>query len=161
MYLNATILGQVIAFILFVWFCMKYVWNPLMSVIEERQKKIIDSLESIKTSKMESERIRNEALACLKQAHIKSEEIIKYAYECKMQILHTAQNEAYQERDKILSQTQIQIDQERERIISELRNHVSKLVIESTEKVIDTSINKIIDYDFVDKIIKQLSNYED
>ncbi|ETJ20958.1 F0F1 ATP synthase subunit B, partial [Escherichia coli] len=30
MNLNATILGQAIAFVLFVLFCMKYVWPPLM-----------------------------------------------------------------------------------------------------------------------------------
>ncbi|CCJ90593.1 ATP synthase B chain [Cronobacter turicensis 564] len=30
MNLNATILGQAIAFVLFVLFCMKYVWPPIM-----------------------------------------------------------------------------------------------------------------------------------
>ena len=42
MNMNATILGQAIAFILFVWFCMKYVWPPLMAAIEKRQKEIAD-----------------------------------------------------------------------------------------------------------------------
>ena len=41
MNMNATLLGQAIAFSLFVWFCMKYVWPPIMQAIEERQKKII------------------------------------------------------------------------------------------------------------------------
>ena len=38
MNMNATILGQAIAFVIFVWFCMKYVWPPLMAAIEKRQK---------------------------------------------------------------------------------------------------------------------------
>jgi ATP synthase F0 subunit b len=42
--MNATILGQAIAFVLFVWFCMKYVWPPLMAAIEKRQKEIADGL---------------------------------------------------------------------------------------------------------------------
>lgn len=46
MNLNATILGGAIAFILFVWFCMKYVWPPLMAAIEKRQKEIADGLAS-------------------------------------------------------------------------------------------------------------------
>ena len=46
MNLNATILGRAIAFILFVWFCMKYVWPPLMAAIEKRQKEIADGLAS-------------------------------------------------------------------------------------------------------------------
>ncbi len=44
MNLNATILGQAIAFVLFVLFCMKYVWPPLMAAIEKRQKEIADAL---------------------------------------------------------------------------------------------------------------------
>lgn len=44
MNMNATLLGQAIAFVLFVWFCMKYVWPPLMAAIENRQKNIADGL---------------------------------------------------------------------------------------------------------------------
>lgn len=39
--MNATLLGQAIAFFLFVVFCMKYVWPPIMEAIEERQKKLL------------------------------------------------------------------------------------------------------------------------
>ena len=42
--LNATIIGQAIAMIGFGWFCMKYVWPPLMGMIEERQTTIADGL---------------------------------------------------------------------------------------------------------------------
>ena len=44
MNINATLLGQAISFALFVWFCMKFVWTPLMNAIEERQKRIADGL---------------------------------------------------------------------------------------------------------------------
>ncbi len=42
--LNATLIGQAIAMIVFVWFCMKFVWPPLMGMIEERQMTIADGL---------------------------------------------------------------------------------------------------------------------
>lgn len=51
MNMNATILGRAIAFILFVWFCMKYVWPPLMAAIEKRQKEIADGLASAERAK--------------------------------------------------------------------------------------------------------------
>lgn len=44
MNLNATILGQAIAFVLFVLFCMKYVWPPLMAAIENVKKKLLTAL---------------------------------------------------------------------------------------------------------------------
>lgn len=51
MNINATILGQAIAFILFVAFCMKYVWPPIMAAIEKRQKEIAEGLASAERAK--------------------------------------------------------------------------------------------------------------
>ena len=44
MNINLTLLGQAIAMAVFVWFCMKYVWPPLVQIIEERQQQIADGL---------------------------------------------------------------------------------------------------------------------
>lgn len=160
MNLNATMLGQTISFILFVWFCMKYIWNPLISIIENRQKKIADNLELIKQSEINSKKAHNEALTYLKQARIKAQEIIKQADDCKTKILYKAQYEAQIERNKIINQAQEQIKQEKKRASNELRKKIGQLVIESTEKIINRSINEVIDHDFINNIIKILP-YED
>ena len=44
MNINATLIGESIAFIVFVIFCMKFVWPPIMAAIEDRQKTIADGL---------------------------------------------------------------------------------------------------------------------
>jgi len=53
--LNATILGQAIAFVLFVLFCMKYVWPPIINAIEKRQKEIADGLAFAENAKKDFE----------------------------------------------------------------------------------------------------------
>lgn len=160
MNLNATMLGQTISFILFVWFCMKYIWYPLLFIIEKRQKKISDDLESIEKLKKESEKNRHEASIYLKQARTKAKEILKQAQSCKTKILYEAQYKANQERNKILIQAKEQINQERKRAADDLRKKIGQLVIESTEKIINRSINEVIDHDFINNIIKILP-YED
>ena len=50
MNLNATLLGQMIAFALFVWFCWKFVWPPLLAAMEERAKKIEQGLKDSEAS---------------------------------------------------------------------------------------------------------------
>lgn len=160
MNLNATILGQTISFVLFVWLCMKYVWTPLISIIEKRQKQISDNLESIKISTMQSKQAHNEALTRLKQARITAQEILQHAHECKIKILHEAQYEAHQERNKIISQAQEHINREKKRVANELRKKIGQLIIESTEKIINRSINEVIDHDFINTVIKTLP-YED
>lgn len=68
MNLNATILGQAIAFVLFVWFCMKYVWPPIMAAIEKRQKEIADGLSSAERAKKNLELAQTDATDRLKKA---------------------------------------------------------------------------------------------
>ncbi len=46
MEINATFLGQAVAFLIFAVICMKYVWPPLLGAIEKRQKEIADGLDS-------------------------------------------------------------------------------------------------------------------
>lgn len=64
MNLNATILGQAISFFLFVFFCMKYIWPPIIFAINSRQKEISNSLLHVKIKKQEldsyREKINNE-----------------------------------------------------------------------------------------------------
>ncbi|URJ23221.1 F0F1 ATP synthase subunit B [Blochmannia endosymbiont of Camponotus sp. C-003] len=158
MNLNATILGQTISFILFVWFCMRYVWYPFMSIIEKRQKEISDNLASATHARTESDRVNAEALICLRQARIKAQYIINQANICKMQIINEAKHEAEKEQSRILSQAREQILYERKCVIDELRKQIGNLVIEGIEKIIEHSITEMIDTDLVNNIINTLSH---
>ena len=42
--INLTLIGQTIAMIVFVWFCMKFIWPPIVGALEERQAKIEEGL---------------------------------------------------------------------------------------------------------------------
>ena len=44
MNINLTLIGQLIAFVAFVAFCMRYVWPPIAGAMAERQNKIADGL---------------------------------------------------------------------------------------------------------------------
>ena len=55
MNLNATLIGQLIAFALFVWFCMKFVWPPIINAIETRQSQIANALASAEAAKEQAD----------------------------------------------------------------------------------------------------------
>ena len=76
---NATFIGQLIAFAVFVVFCMKYVWPPLMAAIEERQKKIADGLEASERAEKDLELAQAKATEQLKAAKAQAAEIIEQA----------------------------------------------------------------------------------
>ena len=50
MTINATLLGQAISFALFVLFCMKFVWPPLIGALRERQATIAEGLAAAEKS---------------------------------------------------------------------------------------------------------------
>lgn len=87
MNINATLLGQAIAFFFFVVFCMKYVWPPLIAAIEARQKAIADGLSSAERAKKNLDLAKANATDQLKEAKLQAAEIIEQANKRKAQSL--------------------------------------------------------------------------
>jgi ATP synthase F0 subunit b len=97
--INATLLGQAIAFFIFVVFCMKYVWPPLMAAIEARQKEIADGLSSAERAKKDLDLAKANATDQLKEAKLRLQ-IIEQANKRKAQIIDEAAVGAHSEREK-------------------------------------------------------------
>ena len=156
MNMNATLLGQAIAFALFVWFCMKYVWPPIMEAIEERQKKIADGLSAAERAAKDLDLAQANASDQLKEAKRAATEIIEQANKRKGQILDEAREEALTERQKILTQGEAELESERKRARDELRKQVATLAVIGAEKILERSINVEAQKDILDNITAKL-----
>ncbi|WP_029685128.1 F0F1 ATP synthase subunit B [Tatumella saanichensis] len=156
MNINATILGQAIAFILFVAFCMKYVWPPIMAAIEKRQKEVADSLASAELAKKELDIAQANASDELKKAKESAQAIIEQANKRRTQILEEAKAEAETERDKIIAQGYSEVDAERQRAREDLRKQVALLAVAGAEKIIERSVDEAANSDIVDKLVAEL-----
>lgn len=156
MNLNATMFGQAISFILFVLFCMKYIWPPLISAIDKRQKEIADSIYSVELSKKHLDIAQAQAVDHLHKAKLDACGIIEQAHKCKAQIINEAKAEAEVERNKILSKTYSLINDERKRLKQELRNQLALLAIAGAEKIIEHSVSESNNIDIIDNIIAKL-----
>ncbi|WP_038175779.1 MULTISPECIES: F0F1 ATP synthase subunit B [Vibrio] len=156
MNMNATLLGQAFSFALFVWFCMKYVWPPLMQAIEERQKKIADGLQAAERAAKDLNLAQANASDQLKEAKRTATEIIEQANKRKGQILDEAREEAQIERKKILTQAEAELEAERNRARDELRKQVATLAVAGAEKILERSIDKDAQKDILDNITAKL-----
>jgi len=154
--INATLLGQAISFALFVWFCMKYVWPPLMQAIEERQKKIADGLQVAERAAKYLDLVQTNASDQLKEAKRTATEIIEQADKRKAQILDEARENAQTERRKILSQAEAELEAKRNRARDDLRKQVATLAVAGAEKIIERSIDKEAHKDILDNIAAKL-----
>jgi len=154
--MNATLLGQAISFALFVWFCMKYVWPPIIQAIEERQKKITDGLQAAERAKKDLDLAQANASDSLREAKRTATEVIEQANKRKTQILDEAREEAQAERQKILAHAEAEVEAERNRVRDELRKQVATLAIAGAEKIIERSIDKDAHKDILDNITAKL-----
>lgn len=154
--MNATLLGQAIAFFFFVMFCMKYVWPPIMEAIEERQKKIADGLAAADRAAKDLDLAQANASDQLKEAKRAASELIEQANKRKAQIIDEAKTEAQTEREKILSQGMAEIEAERNRARDELRKQVATLAVIGAEKIIERSIDVDAQTDILNKVTAEL-----
>ncbi|MCV2528607.1 MAG: F0F1 ATP synthase subunit B [Candidatus Lightella neohaematopini] len=157
MNINATIIGQTVAFVIFVIFCMKYIWPPLINIIETRQKEINDGLEFAKQAKLEVAKSKQIAADTILNAKLKAEDIIKLAHEHEEKIINDAKIAANKEYKYIISQANIKINSNYNQAKQLLYEQVNSLVLASTKKVISHYIsNYKIDDILINEIINKI-----
>ncbi|QOI10841.1 F0F1 ATP synthase subunit B [Blochmannia endosymbiont of Colobopsis nipponica] len=156
MSLNLTIFGQAIAFVFFVVCCMKFIWPQLITIIEERQKKIADDIASAKVLKEKSNLMKIEADQYLQQAQVKAKSMIEQANRFKVRILNEARNQAQDERNKILLHAKRDIQVERRRAYEELRQQLASLIVNGAKQVIECSIDQDTNNSIIDAVISKL-----
>ncbi|WP_404392408.1 F0F1 ATP synthase subunit B [Pseudoalteromonas phenolica] len=156
MNINATLIGELIAFTVFVLFCMKYVWPPLNGAIEARQKKIEDGLAATDKAEKELEVARKEAAEQLKEAKAQAADIIEQAKKRAALIVDEETTRGQQEREKIIAQGHSEIDSERSRVSEELRKQVATLSVIGAERILEREINQAAHSDIVEKLVAEL-----
>ena len=156
MNMNATLIGQLIAFAVFVIFCMKYVWPPLMAAIEERQKTIADGLADAERAGKDLELAQEEATAKLRDAKQKAADIIEQAKKRANQLVDEETQRGHAEREKIINQGYAEIEAERNRAKEDLRKQVAALAVVGAERILQREIDAAAQDDIVEKLVAEL-----
>jgi len=151
--INATLIGQIIAFAVFVWFCMKFVWPPLINSMEERAKKIADGLDAANRAERDLKLAQEKVGSQLREAKEQAAQIIEQANKRATQIIDEAKESARTEGDRLKVAAQAEIDQEVNRAKETLRSQVSALAVAGASKILETSI----DLEKHDALLNQLA----
>lgn len=156
MNINLTILGQVISFAIFVWFCMKFVWPALIAAMEERQKKIADGLDAADRAMRDLELAQDKATDQLKEAKLQAAALIEEAKKRSTQIIEESKDRAREEGERLKAAAQADIDQELNRAREELRGQLATLVVAGAEKILERAIDRDAHRDLIDQLAAQL-----
>jgi F-type H+-transporting ATPase subunit b len=154
--INLTLIGQTIAMIVFVWFCMKFIWPPLLTAIEERQEKIAEGLAAAERGEQRLEQARAEASEIIADARKQATGILDQAHARGNEIVAEGKADGVKERERQLAAAKAEIEQEANRAREELRGQVSAIAIASAEKILQREINEDTHADILSKLAQEL-----
>ena len=156
MSINLTMLGQLVSFVLFVLFCMKFVWPPLTEIMRQRQKDIAEGLEKAAAAEAQLADANSAAEKELEEAKKQAAELIAQANARASQIVEEAKAKAGEEGERILADAQSKIEQEVNQAREALRAQVSVLAVEGAEKILEASVDREAHQDMLNKLAASL-----
>ena len=152
MNINATLLAQAVVMIVFVAICWKYIYPPILSMMKEREKRISDGLEaddSLEEAKLAFDKELN-------QAKIEASEILEKANARASQIVADASSKAEKEAEKIITSATKTVENETNKAKEELKKQMSKIIIDTTQKILDDEISEEKHNDILKKAAEEL-----
>lgn len=156
MNINATIIGQSIAFAVFVWFCMKYVWPPIMQTLNARKKEIADGLAAAVRGNQELKTAQQQITEQLQEARQEAQRIIDLANKRASQIVDESKEQARQEAERIKTAAQADIVQEMNRARESLRSQVAVLAVAGAERILGANLDESANSRLVDDLVSEL-----
>ncbi|MCH9048583.1 MAG: F0F1 ATP synthase subunit B [Proteobacteria bacterium] len=153
---NATLIGQIISFAVFAWFCTKFIWPVIIKVLDDRQAKIADGLAAAEKGQHELELAEKRATEILREGKEKSKEFIDQAQKRHDEIVDGAKDDAREEGQRILTAARAEIEQDRQEAKEALRAEVSALAIAGAEQILMREVDKNAHNEVLDKISASL-----
>ena len=156
MNINLTLIGQTITFAVFVWFCLKFIWPPILPALAERQEQLAEGLaaaekgqDKLLQAQAEAEEIvadaRKQATSILDQAHARANDIVA-----------EGKSDGVKERERQLTAAKAEIEQEVNKAREELRGQVSAIAIASAEKILKREIDDKAHEDILGKLAQEI-----
>lgn len=156
MNLTATLIGQSLTFLVFVWFCMKFIWPPVVTMMRERQEAIAAGLRASEQADKKLADAASGAEAELSRAKEEAAGIMEQARARANQMVEEAKGDARTEGERLIEAARADIEQEVNRAKETLRTQVSTLVITGAERVLEDSIDAGKHADMIKRLAAEL-----
>ena len=156
MNINATLILQSIAMMIFVWFCMKFIWPPLLKAMDERRERIAEGLAASDRAEKELAKAEAQVEAEIREARDKAGEIVDQANQRHSQILDQAKDDAVAERQRQVSAAEADITQAANQAREELRASVASLAVLGASKILEKEVDADTHRELLDKLIAEI-----
>jgi F-type H+-transporting ATPase subunit b len=154
--INLTLLGQMITFLLFVWFTQRFVWPPLMKALKDRQDKIAAGLAAAEKGHAALMEAEQKIASQLKDSKTTANEIISGAKKQADAIVDGARTNAHEEASRIIQQANAEVAHMVEEAKESLRKQVATLALRGAEKILSQAVDPATHQAMLDQLAKEM-----
>ncbi|MGF1529413.1 MAG: F0F1 ATP synthase subunit B [Candidatus Competibacterales bacterium] len=153
---NATLIGQMITFLLLVMFTMRYIWPPITQAMRERQQRIADGLAAAERSTASERDAKAEAERTIREARQQASEILARAQKQADATVEASRQQAREEGEKQLQQAQAEIEREYQRAREHLRDQVAQLAVAGASRILQREVDENAHRQLLEELATQL-----
>lgn len=153
---NLTLIGQTIAMIVFVWFCMKFIWPPVMKAVEQRRKEIADGIAAGEKGQKELADARHGSEAILADARQRAIQVTDIAAKRGNDLVAEAKRLAAAEGSRIVAAARSEAANESARAREGLRKEVSAIALAGAAKVLGREVDAKAHAQLLDELAVEL-----
>ena len=151
-----TLIAQAVSFALFIWFCVRFVWPPILNAIEARQKTIADGLAEAERGRSSLVDARKQTETIVKDARARAHEIIAEAEHAASQRIEESKSQAKAEGERLLAAAKAQIEQEVQSARQQLRERVAALAVSGAEKILRREVDARAHAEMLDRLKSEI-----
>lgn len=141
MHLDATLIAQLVVFLLLAWFTAKFVWPPITKALDERATKIADGLAAADRAKAELASASKEVEQELARSHQESAGRLQEAERRAMAMIEEARRKAEEAGEGIIAQARAEAEQQVVKARETLRDQVAALAVKGAEAILRREVN--------------------
>jgi len=155
-----TLITQIVTFIILLVLLRVFAYKPLMRMLDERSKRVKDSMEQAEAIKAQSAKAEEELKKQLEQASREGQERIARAVKAGEEVKQKAQEDAKKEAEKLITRARAEIQQERDDAIAGVRREFADLTVLAAGKVIEKTLDKEEHRELIEKVLEESSSVE-
>lgn len=158
---NATLIVELIAFLIVLWVIGHFVLPRLTEALDKRAAQIKTQLEAADEAQADASRADDDRRAALEQARQQAREIVATANQTAEQVRTDAQARGQAEYDRIVANADVEIALARQRAVEEAAARMGEVVMEVVERIIGREVNADVHHDLIEQAVTALREDQD
>lgn len=156
MTINATLIAQMIVFLILIWVTMKFIWPPLMAAMDDRAHRISEGLSAAEKARKDLADADARVADEIKKARMEATAIIDKAHQQANQIIDKAKQDAVVEAQRQKATAAADIESMTHRAREELRGQVASLAVSGAEKILKREIDANAHKALLDQLVAEM-----